>query len=436
MSLLQLIQIMIYDLIDVSICAVLVLIPFRQRLCSRQKICLLCTILYFFVVATRVISLAGLLSITLISVIRIIIYILLFQQAVRSEQPKRLFVLMVMLNYVSFIMILFHFLASFFFSDEFITNPYSLRFSLLMTGAFILCFPLIYWMMDVKIRPLMNSSENSKMWKYIWLVPATFCVIYHYNVIVNHGTMGFSSTWYNLIFSIVINAGSLLVTYLLIRLVEESNSNLDLKIENYQLAIQASQYEHLKNRIEETRIARHDLHHNMTLIKSYLDDCRYGELSNYIQQYISSQSLNTPILSCANYALNTVIGYYHEIASEHQIQLETSIQCPQTIGISDADLIVLLGNLLENSIEACCRQTDQPRFIKLWFSLEGDAIVLAIDNSYEGRMIKKDEGFLSSKNGFTGTGIISIKRIARKYHGVVNFEYEDSTFRTSVMLNP
>lgn len=440
MNLIQLAQIMVFDLVDVSFCMVFALIPFRKSLCSRRKLCTLTVVLYVMVVISRVCSVTGFLSIDTISALRILLYILLHRMAVKSTQPKRMFVLIVMLNFTSFIMILYDFIAFSFFGGEFVQNPYLFRFTLLMAAIFIISLPFIYWMMDKKIGPLVQSTDNPKMWNYIWLAPASFCIIFHYSVLVNNGVTAFSSQWYNVVFSAVINAGSLLVTYMIVRLVDENKDNLNLKTENHLLTMQAVQYENLKNRMEETRIARHDLRHNMTIIKSYLDSGSYQKLDTYIRQYLESLSLDSPMLYCDNYALNAVLTYYDRAAKEHGYEFTVDIQFdanhPQAEAISDIDATVLLGNLLENAVEACARQTDGARFIRLWLKQEKNAIIIAVDNSYSGAIHPANSGFISSKSGYTGTGVISIKRIALKYHGVAKFHYHDGTFSSSVMLNP
>lgn len=436
MNLMQLIQIMVYDTIDVSICMVLVLLPFRDHLCSRKKRCLLATVLYTLVVGSRVLALTGIISITIISVLRIILYIVLLRLAVHSDEPKRLFVLMVMLNYVSFIMVLFHFLAYSFLGREFEANPYSFYLSLLMAGVFLICFPPIYWMMNIKIRPLINSPENKKMWTYLWMIPATFCIIYHYNILTDNGVMAFSSDWYNMVFSFVINAGSLLVTSMIILLIEESNANLKLKTENYQLMMQTLQYENLKSRMDETRIARHDLRHNLKLIGAYLEDGNEEGLREYMKQYLNALSLDTPIIYCENYALNSVITYYEGFIKGHGVDFWADVRYSGVEGLSDTDVVVLMGNLLENSVEACIRQTEGRRYINLRLRQEGEAIIITLDNSYNGIIREKDGGFLSSKSSSTGIGVISVQKLAEKYHGVTKFEYDGSVFHSSVMLNP
>lgn len=436
MNALLLTQILVYDLIDVTFCVLVVLAPFREYLCSRKRLYALALILYALVAVSRISEQTGLLSISTVSVMRIVLYVLLISMAVRSTHPKRFFVLIVMLNYTSFMMILFYFMASSLFSFEFEVNPYSFRSSFLLAVVFTICFPPIYLLMVKKIRPLMNSAENNKMWSYIWLAPATFCIIFHYSVLVNHGGIAFSSQWYNVVFSAVINAGSLLVTSMIVMLVNESNANLELKTENYQLAMQTLQYESLKNRMEETRLARHDLRHNMMLVKSYLDDESYEELNQYIRQYMSALSLDSPIIYCDNYALNTVLAYYGGIADAHGFEYKAEVVYPRPASLSDMDVTVMLGNLLENAVEACSRQTEGHRFIRIWFKQEKTAIIIAVDNSYGGIIKACNGGFISSKNGYTGTGVSSIKKIAEKYHGVAKFEYDGGVFSASVMLNP
>lgn len=437
MNAILLIQIMIYDLIDVSICVFLALAPFTQQLCSRKKQVLLGFLLYTLVVLSRIMSLLLPMSTLFITFLRPISYLLLFRLAIPCKLPRLLFVLTVVLNYASFVYIAFNFLANALFAQKFRQNPYSIQSSLLMTGTFLFCAIPIYYMMDKKIQPLIISSENKKLWDYLWLVPTTFSIIYHYNILANGGIIAYSIKWQNVAFSLILTAGSFFVTFLTIKLVEENNSNLQLKIENHYLAMQTHQYENFKNRMEETRRARHDLRHNMALIKFYADNHNFTGLSEYIQKYFSTlpKVPDSPIIYCENYALNAVILYYAELAREFQIKFSADIQYPSSSGIQDTDIVVLYGNLLENAVEACRRQTVNPIFIRLRTLQKSGSIIIVVDNSYDGTIQKSEDGFLSSKGCYIGIGITSTQKIAQKYHGMAKFEYDENVFFASVILN-
>ena len=427
---------MFFDFIDISVCLALVMIPFRDRLQFNARVASTVCLLYIFVIVSRWLSWSGYVSDDLISLIRLIAYFGLFRSAIQAKLSKLLFVLLVVLNYFSFIVIFLNYLSGIMFAVKYANNPFSFQSAFLMAVLLGLSFPLIYWLMDKKIRPVIHSSENKRMWNYIWLVPAIFCLIFHYSVLENGGTIAFSAVKSHVVYAFAVNTGSLLVTYLIVKLVEESNANLVLKNENYQLTLQSLQYENLKNHMEEARRARHDLRHNMTLIQSYLDSGSYGEMETYIRQYFTTLPSDTPIMRCDNYAVNAVIVYYEDVARKKQIHFTVDVECQQPLGIRDTDAAVLMGNLLENAVEACCKKMDTPPFILLVIRQKGGAVIIAVDNSYNGELYREEGGFRSTKENRMGIGISSIQRIAETYNGMAKFEYDDKVFSASIMLNP
>ena len=98
--------------------------------------------------------------------------------------------------------------------------------------------------------------------------------------------------------------------------------------------------------------------------------------------------------------------------------------------------MVLLGNLLENAVEACGRQRDGEKFIRLSMKQVGAAIVIVLDNSFSGELKKEGQALLSSKREGAGVGLSSIQEIAKNYHGFVKFEQRGHLFSASVFLNP
>ncbi len=104
----------------------------------------------------------------------------------------------------------------------------------------------------------------------------------------------------------------------------------------------------------------------------------------------------------------------------------------------DTELCIILGNLLENAVEACRRMESSDRFLDLELAMESDCLlVILVKNSYEGTVRRSPEGgFYSAKEkGRKGIGIASVLNITEKYHGVSRFTYENQVFQASLLLN-
>lgn len=435
MSLIQIIQIIIYEIIDLIPNLVLVMVAFGSFLRISKKLALLFLgFMYIIVVCFRALGLMFPSSSALLSVATIILYVILFTICFKIELAKCLFVLLTILNYGSLLAILFSYCCYYKFSGL-AAFPYSIYSTGTLAFFYLISYPVMYKLMKDKVKSAICFPSNNRYWRFLWLVPATFCLSYYYNLFSNGGIVAFSQKLNNVIFAVFFIMGALFVTYLVLKLIDESNTNMRLKKENDQLSLQSLQYEYLKNRMEAARRAKHDLKQSLTVIQSYINDNDKEGLLQYISRYISSLPSDSAIHYCNNYALNALIVYYETLAREHNIQFYAEINYPDNLRLRDADIIVLYGNMLENAIEACIEVPAGERQIIFHIKQVLNLLVTTLDNSYSGEIYKSGAEFLSSKENHTGLGIASIQNIAKKYNGITSFEYDKQFFHVSVMLN-
>lgn len=428
-------EILFYELIDLVPNLFLAFVPFRNYLrFSKLHTALIILFLYAGAALSRILAHNNQKAAVLFTIVWVILYLLFYLSCIRCAITKLLFILLNILNYGSFVVIIYSYFAYHKFpytADE----PYSFLSSLVLLLVYLLSYPVMFYLMQKKARDLIEFPENNHTWRYLWLVPATFCLAYYYNLYSNGGIVEYSGYLRNVLFAVFFNLGALFVTFLVTHLLNESNTNLTLKAENYQLIMNAKQYELLTVRMEDARRARHDLRQSLTVIQSYLSDNNKDGLTQYLSQYISTLPSDAPIVYCDNYALNALIVYYESIAREHRIRFEVEIEYPSSCCITDTDVTVLFGNLIENAIEACSRQKNGDRFISLHVKTVNNMLAVTLDNSYSETIQQVGGYFLSSKSKRTGIGTSSIKVIAEKYHGIVSFDFDGRVFHASVMLN-
>lgn len=429
----NIIEISIYELLDLLPSVILALVPFRNFMrFSRRINVIIIGLLYILMVISRVLTLGHLRLATILSILCIIFYLGFYKLCIRAELTKQLFVLLIILNYGSFVIIIFSYFAHCHLSPGY--SPYSLPSIGILLLIYFGSYPIMFIMMDKKIRPLVSFPENNNIWRLLWLVPATSCLSYYFNLYSNGGVTAFSKSLNNMLFAAFLNIGNLFITFLIAHLVGESNRSMQLKAENYQLNVQFVQYENLKMRLDEARRTRHDFRQNILIIQSYLRDKDWDGLQSYISRYVTSLPADTAIIYCENYALNALLIYYADLAQKQKIVFRTDVDYPDDLTIEVPDAVTLLGNLLENAVEACSRQTSRKAFITLSVKLIGSTLIITLDNTYNGMIQKTGPHFISSKNNRIGIGITSVEKIAAKYQGITKFEYDDMAFHSSVLL--
>ncbi len=129
------------------------------------------------------------------------------------------------------------------------------------------------------------------------------------------------------------------------------------------------------------------------------------------------------------------MSYYQEQARDRGIQFTVRVAIPDELSILDADLSVVLGNLLENAVSAAEQCGEGEKFIRLNMIRSGQMLVIAVDNSFIGRVKMSGTTYLSTKGDHIGYGLQSVTAIAEKYDGGVEFTHADGVFHSSVMMN-
>lgn len=427
-------DISIYEVIDLIPCLILAISPFRNFMRFSRKItALFILVLYILTICGRLLALYNAAAAAVFTVFWVFLYFGFYMVTVKASPFKILFVLLTILNYTSFAVIIFsHFVYHRFPSS--LSRPYSLYASAVLAAVYLISYPLVYWLIIPKMTALIKFPENNRYWNFLWLMPATFCLSYYYNLYANRGIIAFSGRVSNMLFAVFLNLGALFVTYLVMLLLAESNSSLELKAENYQLHMQTLEYQNFQGRIEDARRARHDLRQSLAVLQSFVQKEDTRGMQQYLQNYLASLPSDSPILYCENYAVNALIVYYADLARTHKIDFEVDARYPSETKISTADCVVLLGNLLENAVEACIRQNIDGAYIVLHMQFIKDMLVITLDNSYSGEIVKQGAAFISSKTSRPGIGTSSIKKITEKHRGVLKLDYGEGQFHASVML--
>lgn len=378
---------------------------------------------------------------SVLSIISTLLYGIFYCAAVRAGFGRTLFLLLLISNAANFIVMLSKCIEHLFF-PQMALESYRITFSICMLCVQCLLIPVLFWFIQKYICPVFACADSDSIWRFLWLIPATFYLIWYYHCyfsLLEQSPTEIAIRIDHSVFLFFVNIGALFVYYIVCRMIQEMNANLELKLKNQQLSIRNMQYQNLKERMEDARRAKHDLRHHLKVIYSFMDNGKYAKLKNYLREYAQTLPPESPICFCDHPTVNPLLVWYAGQAKEHNIRFEVRISLPAEIHVSDSDICVLLGNLLENAMDACIAQSHGERLIRVSGGLQSEyALVFTIDNTYETPIRQaKDGEFLSSKHGGAGIGIHSVQNIVSQYNGVASFRYDDTMFYASMLFtNP
>ena len=404
---------------------------------SKKVTAFACILMFLIQFATRYWSAMNGISTNLfMSLFRLIVFILGYMILFDLHWGKVVFIELIFANMGNFILIA----AICIERNVFPTITHSLycwHSSVVMIALHLII--TLPWALHVKqyFVPMLENRLIKKEWNYYWLVPIVFYIIWQYQV--NAGTKtGLENIQnpYNVIFLFIINIGSLLIYYIMLMMDSQLAKNLALETQRHYEDLEEPEYQKLQEHMDETRRIRHDLKHHIHTMSYYLESKEYDKLKEYLDSYRDSIPDGEVIRFCQHGTINNLIFYFAAQAREHQIDFDVQIAIPKELQMNDQNISILLGNLLENALDACKEQTASKRRIVVRGKADDHSLIFTIDNTFENDLKRDKNGeFITTKSTGNGIGVISARKIVERYNGVFSADKKDDMFCVSFMLN-
>ena len=368
------------------------------------------------------------------SFIFLFIYMFIYILTVKIKPSKLIFILFIVKGYSDILVSMAKFFETNFFPYT-TMESYKLVYNIIVLLLLIITFPPMWILLKRKVSLIIESDAAA--WKFLWIIPTT---IYSMIIVVSKMDISIIKQWQFFLFDALMLIGSYLIYYVTIEMLLKTQSNTQLKerinqAEN-QISMQLNQYEQLGSYIESTRKLNHDMRHHLVTLQGMAARDNCSSTLNYLSSIISEMPLLSEIILCKNYAVNALLAHYKTICENEGIEFNCSVNLNSEHAVTDKFLCVIFGNCLENALEACLRMKDGYKFIRIVSKLNGTNLFITIDNSFDGNILKSNNGFLSSKrNNKAGIGLSSIKFIAEKYNGSVEFSGEGKIFKSNIFLD-
>ncbi len=197
-------------------------------------------------------------------------------------------------------------------------------------------------------------------------------------------------------------------------------------------------YEMLLNHYMDMNSRTQMLDDNLQTMNSLLLNDNVAGATAFIDRISQAFHDHDVIPVCNNHSVNLLFSYYYYTVKKDSIYLETHINLPGALPISDLDLCILFGHCMENAIEACrFVKNVKERFINVDCKIQNGYLMIIIDNAFDG-FINKVNNQLKSRKKFGGVGLKTVKAVVDKYQGSIDTEYPQNVFSIflKLSLNP
>lgn len=314
-----------------------------------------------------------------------------------------------------------------------------IRFFVISFCIALLLVPVIWYLFFGLYKKIFTINFDKSYWKYLFFVPVS---AYFYGVFsfTEYGDCSNISLAKSLVALIALNALTFLSYLAILHMLIKTNASLlaTQKAANIEqlLLIKSEQYKKLTDNITQTDRLHHDIRHHFITLKGYIENKDFAGASDYLFSYIGKELPKEVTPLCENQSIDMILRYYIAIAKEHDVQVNTSLQLPDNIKMSDVNLCVLFGNLVENAVNACKNQTSGTKFITIKAkTFHQDMLAITIANSFSGEITRNDDGFVSTKHAGMGIGTSSVMDIVSQNGGNCKFTVEENIFKVSILLS-
>ena len=240
------------------------------------------------------------------------------------------------------------------------------------------------------------------------------------------------STWELVLIVVAISIISVVAIALILRSI--FREKYEKSVIDYQNKLLSQEMKEVQNIYMTMRGWRHDYHNHMQSIKAYLAKDNIEEARAYLDNLETELDDIKLLFDTGNLNVDAILNAKISLALDNNISCDYKAVIPKNMDISDIDLCVIIGNLIDNAVESCRNVTPERQFIRLYIGPLKKQLYISVTNATNEVVRKMDDEYISAKRGDHGHGLKSINNAVEKNNGYINRKNEPGVFVTEIML--
>lgn len=191
----------------------------------------------------------------------------------------------------------------------------------------------------------------------------------------------------------------------------------------------------MKDSVQSVRKLQHDWKNHLIELGILIQQNEKEKALDYLEKVNGAIYSVKSFVNTGNMDVDGILNYKLQEAYNQGIRIDFQTNIPEEINISPFDCAIILGNLLDNAIEAA-RASDIKKFIKGRLSFNKGSLFLLLENSYAGTIQFMNNELITTKTNREnhGLGLKNVKTAIEKYSGTLDLSYNNSVFRVEVIL--
>ena len=237
------------------------------------------------------------------------------------------------------------------------------------------------------------------------------------------------------LFFFIIRSFNILIFRIVDGIIDSSMNESKLYVSEEIIKQQTEQYELLLKNNDEILKLKHDYKNFVIGILAEIKNKNYKTIEDRLTEQASVLNEFSGNSITGNSIIDTVLGYKRSVAKSKSIDILVTHKNLQKIGVSGIDMAILLGNAIDNAIEAAELLDDVSlRRIEVLLYNKNGQIFITVKNPVKADVDVSDLRTTKENSFSHGYGILNMKNIAEKYGGSVTFDCTENVFSTFIII--
>lgn len=200
-------------------------------------------------------------------------------------------------------------------------------------------------------------------------------------------------------------------------------------------------YENIRLVKQENAEFRHDVANHLNVIMGICNNekdqpkSKFWKISEYISKMGMEFNETQPVTDTGNIVIDAILDAKYKIAIDEKIEVSYRILFPKNVKIDSIDFVTVVGNLLDNAIEASREMDIEKRTIKVLIKCDGNNLIIEVENNYsENSVLRKNQVTTKQDKISHGLGLKNVRKVVNKYNGEMFLKTENHIFQVKILL--
>lgn len=182
------------------------------------------------------------------------------------------------------------------------------------------------------------------------------------------------------------------------------------------------------------RAVRHEIRNQITLMQELLQQATPMQMEGFLERLETALTEQEVYSRTGQIALDSILNLKLSQAHRQGITVSCHSQMPQDVQIDSSELMMILGNLIDNATEAAVSAPDPFLTVEVFY--DRGMLFITIENRYSGTLVPDGAVYRTAKTPRSdhGFGLSNVLHVLGHYHGTLNLHHTQDTFTAQAVF--